>query len=30
MTKEEKAALGEKAYQIAFDYELNYGCCPPG
>jgi C_GCAxxG_C_C family probable redox protein len=28
MTKEERAALGEKAYQIAFDYELNYGCCP--
>ena len=28
MTKEEKTALGEKVYQMAFDYELNYGCCP--
>lgn len=28
MTKEEKSALGEKVYQMAFDYELNYGCCP--
>jgi len=28
MTKDEKIVLGEKAYQMAFDYELSYGCCP--
>jgi C_GCAxxG_C_C family probable redox protein len=22
------AALADQAYQIAFEYELNYGCCP--
>ncbi|MCP4696970.1 MAG: C_GCAxxG_C_C family protein [Gammaproteobacteria bacterium] len=28
MKKEEKEALGAKAYQMACDYELKYGCCP--
>jgi len=28
MTKEEKETLGEKAYQLAFHYELRFGCCP--
>lgn len=23
-----KTALAEQAYQLAFDYELKYGCCP--
>lgn len=24
----EKSALASQAYQLAFDYELEYGCCP--
>ncbi len=28
MKKEEKEKLGKKAYQMAFDYERKYGCCP--
>ncbi|WJW75396.1 C-GCAxxG-C-C family protein [Thiohalobacter sp. IOR34] len=28
MKAEEKAALAREAYQKAFDYELQYGCCP--
>jgi C_GCAxxG_C_C family probable redox protein len=28
MKKEEKEVLSKKAYQMAFDYELKYGCCP--
>ena len=28
MNNEEKHALAEQAYQKAFRYELDYGCCP--
>ena len=28
MTKEEKQALAEQAYEKAQQYELDYGCCP--
>lgn len=28
MTGEEKAALAEQAYEKAWRYELDYGCCP--
>jgi C_GCAxxG_C_C family probable redox protein len=28
MEKQEKLALVEKAYQIAYDYDLKFGCCP--
>ncbi|HEB57128.1 MAG TPA: C_GCAxxG_C_C family protein [Gammaproteobacteria bacterium] len=24
----EKSAMAEKAYELAFNYELEYGCCP--
>ncbi len=27
-SKEEKVALAEKAYQIAYAYDERYGCCP--
>ena len=23
-----KSEVAEEAYQLAFDYELEYGCCP--
>ena len=28
MTKEEKQALAQQAYEKAVQYELDYGCCP--
>lgn len=28
MDTSKKTALAEQAYQLAFDYELKYGCCP--
>lgn len=28
MNAKEKSEVAEKAYQLAFDYELEYGCCP--
>ncbi len=28
MTREEKQALADQAYQRALQYELDYGCCP--
>jgi len=28
MKKEDKLVLAEKAYDMAMDYELEYGCCP--
>lgn len=28
MKAEEKAEIAEKAYKLAFDYELEFGCCP--
>ena len=28
MTSKKKSEAAEKAYKLAFDYELEYGCCP--
>lgn len=28
MSTKNKAALAEQAYELAFNYELDYGCCP--
>jgi len=28
MKASEKSEIAEKAYKLAFDYELEYGCCP--